>query len=98
MAGRCELHERAAPEGFVAKGLGIEADGKLAAIAEAYADSLGHDHVRTVEYAAHERVELRLVPPRVYPARLILISPVPLAPSVETRKGGEQRRDVGLLL
>ena len=69
MASGRERDEAAAPEGLIAEGLGIEAGGQLAAIAEPDADAFGDGHPRASEDAAEQVAQVGLVPATVDPGR-----------------------------
>ena len=97
VAGGRESDEAAAPEGLIAEGLGIEACGQFAAIAEPDADALGHDHPRASEYAAEQVAQIGLVPASIDPGVIALIAPVSQFSTIEPGVLGQQDRDGALL-
>src|SRR5262249_33612946 len=81
-----------APDPLVTKRLGVEAGGHLAALPEAYADSLRYDDPGAAEDAADQRAEVGLVPAVVGPVLFMLVAPVAQLAAVEPGELRQQQR------
>jgi hypothetical protein len=91
-----ELDESTSPDCFILQGLGIEAGGHLAVLAQSDADSFRHGRASPSEDSGEDVAEVGPVPSAVAPGLLVLISPVAQFPAVEAREGGQERRDFAL--